>query len=48
MNNGCKGYFGGNKNDIFILQGNFITGYFYGEGWINTLDFTSFAPKNNL
>jgi hypothetical protein len=45
VNNGSKGYFGGNKDDIFILQGNSITGYFYGKCGINTLDVTSFAPK---
>jgi hypothetical protein len=40
-----KSLFGGNKDDIFILQGSSITGYFYGEGGINTLDLTSFAAK---
>ncbi|WP_261368573.1 tetratricopeptide repeat protein [Wolbachia pipientis] len=45
VNNGSKKYFGGNKDDIFILQGSSITGYFYGEGGVNTLDLTSFAPE---
>ncbi|WP_265030255.1 latrotoxin-related protein [Wolbachia endosymbiont (group A) of Philonthus cognatus] len=45
VNNGSKRYFGGNKDDIFILQGSSITGYFYGEGGVNTLDLTSFAPE---
>ena len=45
VNNGSKSYFGGNKDDIFILQGSSITGYFYGEGGINTLDLTLFAPE---
>lgn len=45
VNNGSKRYFGGNKDDIFILQGSSIKGYFYGEGGVNTLDLTSFAPE---
>ncbi|WP_353273619.1 tetratricopeptide repeat protein [Wolbachia endosymbiont (group A) of Agelastica alni] len=45
VNNGSKKYHGGNKDDIFILQGSSITGYFYGEGGVNTLDLTSFAPE---
>jgi hypothetical protein len=48
VNNGTKRYFGGNKDDIFILQGSSITGYFYGEGGINTLEFTSFAPEGYI
>lgn len=45
VNNGFKEYFGGNKDDIFIVQGSSVKGYFYGHGGVNTLDLTSFAPE---
>ncbi|WP_353279788.1 tetratricopeptide repeat protein [Wolbachia endosymbiont (group B) of Xanthorhoe designata] len=43
VNDGSKEYYGGNKNDIFILQGDLIGGSLYGEGGIDTLDLTGFA-----
>ncbi|WP_281508783.1 latrotoxin-related protein [Wolbachia endosymbiont (group B) of Pandemis cinnamomeana] len=43
VNNGFKIYDGGGKDDVFILQGNDIKGYLYGEGGVNTLDLTEFA-----
>ena len=45
VNNGFKRYFGGNKNDIFVLQGDLTAGYLYGEGGIDTLDLTGFAQE---
>ncbi|WP_339047305.1 latrotoxin-related protein [Candidatus Mesenet endosymbiont of Phosphuga atrata] len=45
VNNGSKKYFGGNKDDIFIVHGTHVKGYFYGESGMNTLDLTSFAPE---
>ena len=30
VNDGFKEYYGGNKDDIFVLQGDLIEGYFYG------------------
>ncbi|WP_265023939.1 ankyrin repeat domain-containing protein [Wolbachia endosymbiont (group A) of Epagoge grotiana] len=45
VNSGYKQYQGGSKDDIFILQGNSIRGYLYGEDGINTLDLTGFALK---
>ncbi|MDD9334628.1 MAG: ankyrin repeat domain-containing protein [Rickettsiaceae bacterium] len=43
VNNGSKEYYGGNKDDIFVLQAGYVKGYLSGEGGINTLDTTSFA-----
>ncbi|WP_264375752.1 ankyrin repeat domain-containing protein [Wolbachia endosymbiont (group B) of Sphaerophoria taeniata] len=43
VNNGSKEYYGGNKDDIFVLQANYIKGHLLGEGGINTLDTTLFA-----
>ncbi|QCB62655.1 hypothetical protein EJB00_03430 [Wolbachia endosymbiont of Drosophila mauritiana] len=43
VNDGSKEYYGGNKNDIFILQGDLIGGSLYGEDGIDTLDLTGFA-----
>lgn len=43
MNNGSKEYYGGNKDDIFVLQAEYIKGHLSGEGGINTLDTTLFA-----
>ncbi|MBD0392011.1 ankyrin repeat domain-containing protein [Wolbachia endosymbiont of Pentalonia nigronervosa] len=45
VNNGSKEYYGGNKDDIFVLQADFVNGYLSGEGGVNTLDITSFAFK---
>ncbi|WP_341816351.1 ankyrin repeat domain-containing protein [Wolbachia endosymbiont (group A) of Nomada goodeniana] len=45
VNDGFKKYYGGNKDDIFILQGSAIKGYLSGEAGINTLDLTSFARE---
>ncbi|CAQ54400.1 ankyrin repeat domain-containing protein [Wolbachia endosymbiont of Culex quinquefasciatus] len=43
VNNGSKEYYGGNKDDIFVLQAEYIKGHLSGEGGINTLDTTLFA-----
>ncbi len=43
VNDGSKEYYGGNKNDIFVLQGDLIEGSLYGEDGIDTLE-----PVHNL
>ncbi|BET35982.1 MULTISPECIES: hypothetical protein [Wolbachia] len=45
VNDGSKEYYGGNKNDIFVLQGDLIEGSLYGEDGIDTLDLTEFAQE---
>ncbi|WP_265014495.1 hypothetical protein [Wolbachia endosymbiont (group B) of Celastrina argiolus] len=45
VNDGSKEYYGGNKNDIFVLQGDLIEGSLYGEDGIDTLDLTGFAQE---
>ncbi len=45
VNDGFKKFYGGSKNDIFVLQGDLIRGFLSGEGGINTLDLTGFAPS---
>ncbi len=45
VNDGSKEYYGGNKNDIFVLQGDLIEGFLYGEDGIDTLDLTEFAQE---
>nr|CAH7726410.1 unnamed protein product [Callosobruchus chinensis] len=45
VDNGFKRYYGGNKDDIFILQGNFIEGYINGGDGVNTVDLEKFAPE---
>ncbi|WP_237342887.1 tetratricopeptide repeat protein [Wolbachia endosymbiont of Folsomia candida] len=44
---GFKRLHGGNKNDIFVLQGDLIKGFLSGEGGVDTLDFRGFGAKNN-
>ncbi|WP_265017002.1 ankyrin repeat domain-containing protein [Wolbachia endosymbiont (group B) of Endotricha flammealis] len=43
VNDGFKGYYGGNKDDVFILQGDLVRGYLSGGDGIDTLDLTGFA-----
>ncbi|WP_341814031.1 tetratricopeptide repeat protein [Wolbachia endosymbiont (group B) of Dendrolimus pini] len=45
VNDGSKRYYGGNKNDIFVLQGDLIEGSLYGEDGIDTLDLNGFAQE---
>ncbi|UIP93001.1 hypothetical protein JSQ73_001310 [Wolbachia endosymbiont of Anopheles demeilloni] len=45
VNDGSKRYYGGNKNDIFVLQGDLIEGSLYREDGIDTLDLTEFAQE---
>ncbi|MFT4314720.1 MAG: FxSxx-COOH system tetratricopeptide repeat protein [Wolbachia pipientis] len=45
VNYGSKEYYGGDKNDIFVLQGSFVEGFLYGEGGIDTLDLNGFAQE---
>ncbi|WP_341819680.1 latrotoxin-related protein [Wolbachia endosymbiont (group A) of Brachyopa scutellaris] len=43
VGNGFKKYYGGNKDDIFILQGNFIEGHINGGNGVDTVDLEKFA-----
>ncbi|WP_143688847.1 tetratricopeptide repeat protein [Wolbachia endosymbiont of Laodelphax striatellus] len=45
VNDGSKRYYGGDRNDIFVLQGDLIEGFLYGEDGIDTLDLTEFAQE---
>ncbi|WP_255296816.1 latrotoxin-related protein, partial [Wolbachia pipientis] len=45
VNDGSKEYYGGNKDDIFILQEDIIEGSLYGEDGIDTLDLNEFAQS---
>ncbi|WP_339045373.1 ankyrin repeat domain-containing protein [Candidatus Mesenet endosymbiont of Agriotes lineatus] len=47
IGNGNKTFFGGNKDDVFILRNNGITGTLNGGGGNNTLDLTNFAPNEH-
>jgi ankyrin repeat protein len=42
--NGFKKFYGGKKDDIFIVQANSIEGDFNGKEGINTLDLSGFTP----
>ncbi|WP_264706655.1 tetratricopeptide repeat protein [Wolbachia endosymbiont (group B) of Archips podanus] len=46
VNDGSKEYYGGNKNDIFVLQGDLIEGSLYGKGGIDTLDLTGLTQED--
>ncbi|MGL5029388.1 MAG: hypothetical protein ACRC6C_04835, partial [Wolbachia pipientis] len=45
VNNGFKQYYGGNKDDRFILQGNFIEGGINGGDGVDTVDLDEFASE---
>ncbi|WP_264706714.1 NACHT domain-containing protein [Wolbachia endosymbiont (group B) of Archips podanus] len=45
VGNGFKRYYGGNKDDMFILQGDFIEGYINGGGGVDTVDLGKFASE---
>jgi ankyrin repeat protein len=45
VNNGFKKFYGGDKEDTFLLQGDRISGDLHGGQGINTLDCSDWAPQ---